>query len=400
MRIRSENRGGAQAGGAQAGGAQAGGARRRGAITPLAALMGVFLFGMAAFAVDMGWIASSQAELQNAADAAALAGAGPLMDGFVAYYLPGQTSSQKATVLSTYLANARTKAKNFASYNAAGGVSSLVLNDSDIEFGYTDGSGNYSSSYTAFPNTIKVTLRRDSTTNGALTLFFGPAIGTGTRELTAVARATIYNGPLNSIYAGALPVTFDQAAWQTFLSTGQGTDGTKSYDSSGNPQIQIFSTFSDSGQFGWLSLDNDSVSASTLRDWIDNGPSSSDLQALKDAGLIPLSSHPANTWDWQGKTGFTASGVMAVNDHTGTVVTLPLYKAYSATDPVRGQGKNSYYDIVDFVSVRIMPVSNTNRDIIVQPAPSVVPATYLTSNVPAGTGSTTATYFAPPRLTY
>src|SRR5581483_3989145 len=200
MRIRSENRGGAQAGGAQAGGAQAGGARRRGAITPLAALMGVFLFGMAA---------------------AAVAGAGPLMDGFVAYYLPGQTSSQKATVLSTYLANARTKAKNFASYNAAGGVSSLVLNDSDIEFGYTDGSGNYSSSYTAFPNTIKVTLRRDSTTNGALTLFFGPAIGTGTRELTAVARATIYNGPLNSIYAGALPVTFDQAAWQTFLSTGQ-----------------------------------------------------------------------------------------------------------------------------------------------------------------------------------
>src|SRR5262249_9749254 len=52
--------------------------RRGSAVLSLTALMLVFLVGMAAFVVDLGFIAVVRGELQNAADAAALAGAAQL----------------------------------------------------------------------------------------------------------------------------------------------------------------------------------------------------------------------------------------------------------------------------------------------------------------------------------
>src|ERR1700731_1976487 len=103
--------------------------QRPGAIMPLAALLSVVLLGMVAFAVDTSWIVLTRSELQNAADAAALAGAGQLMNGYVQYNLPNQTANQKKTILSGALAGARAAAKQYAAVNVAGGVGALVLND-------------------------------------------------------------------------------------------------------------------------------------------------------------------------------------------------------------------------------------------------------------------------------
>jgi hypothetical protein len=102
------------------------------------------------------------------------------MDAYVQYQMAGaagQASSQ-STILTNAMKSARLKAEAFASCNGAGGVSSLTLNDGDVEFGYTDGSGTYTpySSGQPFPNTVKVTLRMDSSANGALGLFFAPAM--------------------------------------------------------------------------------------------------------------------------------------------------------------------------------------------------------------------------------
>ena len=78
--------------------------RRRGAVTVLVALLTVPFLGMVAFAVDIAWIVQSRSDLQNAADAAALAGAEQLMNGFVQYSLPGQTL--QSTIL-THVGNQR-----------------------------------------------------------------------------------------------------------------------------------------------------------------------------------------------------------------------------------------------------------------------------------------------------
>lgn len=54
---------------------------RRGAILVLTALFMVFLIGLLAFSVDLGYMMTVRAELKRATDAAALAGAGALIDG-------------------------------------------------------------------------------------------------------------------------------------------------------------------------------------------------------------------------------------------------------------------------------------------------------------------------------
>ncbi len=56
------------------------GTDRRGAMLVLMAFMMVVLFGTAIFAVDLGWIVANRTQLQAAADAAALAGAGTLVE--------------------------------------------------------------------------------------------------------------------------------------------------------------------------------------------------------------------------------------------------------------------------------------------------------------------------------
>src|SRR6516165_9910322 len=150
--------------------------RRRGAIAPLMAVLILPLLGMLAFSIDVGYIVLVQTDLQNAADAAALAGAERLQDLFVQYNNPGLTATQQSTILAQATTNVGPNtatgapgspmytAEQFSKYNKAGGVYITVPNG-DVSFGMTDASGSFSSNYTAFPNTIAVTTRRDSTAN-------------------------------------------------------------------------------------------------------------------------------------------------------------------------------------------------------------------------------------------
>src|SRR5436190_24001671 len=87
---------------------------RRGAVAVLTAFMMVFIMGMVAFAVDLGYIAVVRNRLQVAADAAALAGAANIGD---------TTKALKA-------------AKDIAALNIAGSPTDMVsLADSDVIFG-------------------------------------------------------------------------------------------------------------------------------------------------------------------------------------------------------------------------------------------------------------------------
>jgi uncharacterized membrane protein len=194
--------------------------RRKGAILPFAAFLLVVVLGMVAFAVDVGWIVLARTQLQSVADAAALAGADPLMDYYVQYQLAGlnsSSSSTQSTIITNAISAAKTKAVTWASYNAAGGVSSLTLRKKDVECGYTDSSGNYTpySSGQPFPNTVKVTMRMDSSANGALGLFFAPVIGNTSTNLKATAAAVLMGGKIDSFNSpgsgsvNMLPVTYD-----------------------------------------------------------------------------------------------------------------------------------------------------------------------------------------------
>jgi len=201
-------------------------------------------------------------------------------------------------------------------------------------------------------------------------------------------------------------VTYDVNNWNAFLKTGLNPDGLSMVDGSGNPEIQVYPSIKNSGNFGELSLNDSHNGASTTANWIANGTAPSDIQVLSDNNLIPLSNHPANTWDWQGNPGFKASNVAEINAQAGKTYLLPLFQPVSS-DPLNyqagvGQGANFSYDIVQFVAVTIMPVTDSNRQVVVQPAAYIAPTAYFApgSVVPMGTETNPwqTTTFAAPKL--
>jgi Flp pilus assembly protein TadG len=386
--------------------------KRRGAIAPLTCVLMPVFIALAAFAVDISYIATAQSELQNASDSAALAGVGELGTYYVQYNLPGQTTATKASIYNTAVASAKTSAKAYAGYNAAGEVGSLTLLDSDIDVGYTTSAGVYTSTKTStsnFPNTLKVTLRRDSTANGTLPLFFGRMLGTPNMDLTAPATAVAYGATLNGFGVGTansrvLPVTYDYQSWDNFLATGKDPDGNITKDSAtGYPVIQVYPSIKDTGNFGLLSLDDSHNGASEIRNWISNGLQPTDVQALKNANLIPLSSH-SSQWDWSGNPGLKASDIMAINENVGKTYILPLFKPAisNGANYEAGVGNGSHYDynIVRFVGVKIMPPTSSNRNVMVMPFAVSDPNQLLTAGsvTALGTGSFT-TIMAPSKLT-
>jgi Flp pilus assembly protein TadG len=402
---------------------------RRGAVTVLVALLAVPFLGMVAFAVDIAWIVQARSDLQNAADAAALAGAEQLMSGFVQYSLPGQTG--KSTILINSESTAKTYAKNFASYNTAGGVSSLVLKDADIQFGFTNAQGSYSTgwNFSGFPNTVKVTMRLDSQANNPLKLFFSPIFGVNSTDVQATAAATIYTGNVINFQAkpgisGALlPLTLDLNAWNTYVQSGVSSDGTTKSSANGAPQLQVYpSPNTAPGNFGMLSLNDSSNSASDIDSWISNGLSQTDIGNLQTAGLVPLAQPNPGLWSWKGATGFKSSDLNSLP--VGQAFMMPVFEpvvgepgstyeaaagsTYQATDKsagtatigTNGVGQNAYYNIVTFVGVQITQLDKS-QDAMIQPAAVSDPTAIFdpTSVVPAGTTSQLITTFTTPKLT-
>ncbi len=387
---------------------------RRGGITPLTGVCLVPLCAFLLLTVDLSHLVWAQTELQSAADSAALAGADQLMNGWVQYYLPGQTL--QSTVLSTSETNARTYVKNWAAKNTAGGVSGLTVLDSDIEFGYTDHSQNYTPcpTYQGYPNTVKVTVRRDNSANTPVSLFFGSLLGQNSTNLTAMAAATIYTGTVAGLQQNSsgtnvwvLPMAFDVNHWNNYLATGQGPDGTTDTAANGAPQLQIYPSTKYVGNFGELSLNQSTDGASTISGWITGGVPWSALQVEFSQHLLPLSANAPDTYDWSGNPGLKSSTIQATDTMVGHTYLLPLFQAYNSSQanyqPGTGQGSNYYYDIVGFASVTITAAdSNT---IHVQPAAYIDPSIVFSSGTiapasppPLGT-SRLQTTFTLPKLT-
>lgn len=451
--------------------------QRKGAAAPLMAILSVLVLAMVAFAVDIGWIVLAKNQLQNAADAAALAGSDALMDGYVLFNI-GTNDNQKTGIVKTYLTTSAGLAKQYAKNNMAGGVQNLVLRDEDIEYGIMDANNNYTAlaSYDTiinkgdvsavlakgFPNTIKVTMRRDELANGSLGLFFAQVIGTGQIALTTPASATIYGGKIISFSSNPpsnvhmLPMTYDVNNWNNFVATGQDPEGNMNIGPYGVPQLQVYSSVKDTGNFGELALDGAHAGTSEIRDWINFGLGGGDITALKNFGLLPIQD---NGWNWVGNPGFRSSTIMDVNQLTGGIFTLPLFKPYATgtqsagirpsqnlnylsrpglnkqllqfvgwgmndDDPAyndtnlqfvnngnpngnnnsstyqagTGDGSHYYYNILRFVGIRITSEGGDNRAIFVQPAAYVDPFAQFESVAPPTTGNTLVTTFTTPRL--
>lgn len=381
--------------------------QRRGAVAPLMAILAIPLLGMIAFAVDIGYIALSKSELQNAADAAALAAVDQLRDPFTKWSVVsnpsnGATYSPSGMLAQRNLAmtNAKTAAQTYSQANKAGGKSVTVDTANDVTFGYLDGNGAYNPNppSSQFPNTVEVTLRYDGgvSTNAKLPLFFGAVFGKADTTVTVSARATMYQGSANNVETNfastnnlngnMLPVAVKQTDWNAFFSTGFGADGV---GPNGLPQFQIYpGGGGQPGSFGLLSLAGaKATNQPTYSNWILNGPAPADMTAMNSAGNLPLSGSQTN---WYAGPGYKASLLPDFAARAGQPLILPLF------DTAGGTGSNAWYHIVGFVGVTITSASG---NIQVQPTAVTDPTLIVTNPVPAGSTSSNSFVFAPSKLT-
>ncbi len=135
---------------------------RRGSIIVLTALLLVVLIGMLAYAIDLGYIANTHTEVRMAADAAAFAGAGALINGTTA---------------------ANTEALKFLALNKVGGRT-LGASNAVIEFGAWNTTTRTFGSTTGTPSAIRVTA-----TDTSQPLFFAGVFGKKTFDTSAKAVA-------------------------------------------------------------------------------------------------------------------------------------------------------------------------------------------------------------------
>ncbi len=141
---------------------------RRGAVALIAALVLPVIFGFAALAIDYGHLLYTEAKLQAAADAAALAAASSLDDEDAAVAL----------------------AQEYAGLNMPEGNYGTVLQAADVIFGTYDTETRVFTDDDTPTDAVRVTLNLSEANGNPVTLFFASVIGFASRDVQSQAIAT------------------------------------------------------------------------------------------------------------------------------------------------------------------------------------------------------------------
>jgi Flp pilus assembly protein TadG len=164
-------------------------ANQHGVVLVFVAFLLIVLLGIAALAVDIGYVAITRNQLQNAADAAALAGAGKLGSIYDAQILPASLNSTEAGEVAT-------AALTVGQENKAAGQTPNI-ESSDIVIGYWDPKIN--TFFNAPPsfmiqNAVRVTARpsaADGIPLGSITTFFANIFNISNVAVSATATASL-----------------------------------------------------------------------------------------------------------------------------------------------------------------------------------------------------------------
>jgi Flp pilus assembly protein TadG len=226
----------------------------RGAIGVLMAASLVALIGAASLAIDLGAAMVTKAELQNASDAATLAGARELSEIYrglgtsVSYKDYALTSGDRARI--------RTKAAEFSTANEAGHVP-VSITDDDLVLGtYDPATGDVTESNTGV-RAVQLRTRRDDVANGEMPVALARVMGIRSIPIRADAAAALT--PLGTLKAGKgdIPIGISQYWFDS-----------GSCDS-GDNSIKFYPTGSLEGCAGWHTYTDWPASSSRLKNILD-----------------------------------------------------------------------------------------------------------------------------------
>lgn len=358
--------------------------RRRAAAGVLVAVMLVTLFGMASLCIDVGTLYQARADLQKAADSAAMAAAWELFD------------EDRLTGSPSYaddIAAARASASDYARRNPVLNRT-IAVEGADITIGYLrnprDPSATLSFANPVQFNAVHVLARKDSVRNGPVDLYFQMIFGRSSSEVTASAMAAFEGGVVgfevppggtadilpfalhvdvwNGILDGTWPTSDDWAYGNGSVNSGSdGVSEVNMYPGAGTTQLPP-------GNFGTVDIGASGNSSADLARQIVDGVNSEDL--AYHGGALKLGED--GTLLLNGDTGLSAG----IKDELASIIgqprTIPLF------DFVELSGNNAMYRIVGFAGIRIMEVELTGapnrKRVVIQPSFFVDPSAITDPN--------------------
>jgi hypothetical protein len=279
----------------------------------IAVLMLTALVGMAALVVDLGWLYVVRGELQNAADAGALAGAVDLV-------LSGE-------------ADARTMAVAYATQSTQYHLTQPIPGSGMVAVEFPP----------ANPTEPKILVRVGPT---AVPTIFARIWGVSTVDVSAVAVAQVKRRIIGSGPGNLLPFGVNENLVDA--------DGDGDYDLNIYVDIDIYPHDESSGNFGLLDLDGGSNSNNDTIDWIEHG--------YDDDFVIPS---PPGFINVEGDPGISGNSLSdAISSRIGEEVVLPVF------DQVTGEGANTTFRVVSLVGVVITRFqligANSQRNIMIR----------------------------------
>jgi Flp pilus assembly protein TadG len=341
---------------------------RRGATLVLLTIMLAVIMGLLAFAVDIGYTQAAKTQLQRTADSAAMAACWELME---VEQLDGAPSDQ----------DSRTRGEA-NSYMALNKVLQQTpgLSTTDVKIGYLSDPSDPSCVMVYNDpdkfNAVQVRVRRTSSQNGSVGLFFGRVLGTNSVEMESTATAAFikqikgFRAPESDETLGILPIALDQDTWNAMLA------GAASDNWHYNPTTKAITAGSDGvlemnlypqgigwpGNRGTVDIGGTDNSTAVLSRQISEGLNAEDLEP--HGGKLEFDSE--GKLYLNGDTGISAG----IKDDLASIIgkprMIPIFESAS------GNGNNCWYTIVDWVGVRILEVKLTGpmsqKRVIIQPA--------------------------------
>lgn len=352
-------------------------ARRKGNVLVLTAFMMVAMMAMLSVTVDIGYLQTARCQLQQSADAAALAAAAELIDDEALTGNPGMSDEidlARAYAIQFAAANKVCKAQPVVNSNSSNNPAG------DVVVGYLSNPSdpNAAMDYTNSDlfNAVQVRVRRTTASNGEVPFFFARALGVNSIGTETDATAALmknfrgFRSPGNGGKLQLLPFALDHQTWNDLIAGG-GTDswtwdpstGTVRAGGDGSREVNLYPQGTGSpGNRGTVDIGSSNNSTNDIARQITDGISQADLDHLG------------------GKIEFDANGELSLNGDTGISAGVKDELASIIGDPrmipifseVNGPGNNANYTIIAFAGVRIMEVkltgSNSSKRVIIQPA--------------------------------
>jgi len=350
---------------------------RRGTVLVWTAVSSSVLVGFTALAVDLGYLKVVKGQMQNTADAGAMAGASAFFDSRNI----GQTTSQDIIDL------ARQRVEEYVTKNPVEGQA-LQLATADIVVGYLAHPENPNdvivTGGTTPYNAVQVTLKKEpGGINGPVQLFFSSIWGK--QDATVIVNATaVINNHVSGYKPGdskgpLIPVTVRYQKYVDEIENGGGDDcygydpetGEVTEGPDGIPEISIYpektkkNNPAGSGNFGLLDMENGNSSVNPVGEQIRNGITAEDLQRTIGSTSISFYDDNGNniTHNIGGTPGLKASLKDDFEFRVGDTI------GYFVHTTVSENGTNCSYTITDIKYGRLLFVSLTGdgKAIVVQP---------------------------------